>query len=873
MSNYLKKRKYDNFLLNTSYLGPTFTTVGATTLADGVQPFISLRAVVCQPDGKILIAGDFSNIYRGSGKTTVIRLNPDGSEDSAFSKNAVFTSSGAACFGENQTGINLALTSDNYILVTGFNVDYAGNLAMRQFVRIGSDGVLDLPFSNAVSAKTIPFGSFNTTVYSTAYFLDEYYYIAGAFSNYDGGIANYVIKVDAGTGIQDVPFSGNAGLYIDNIVYSVKVQSDEKVLMVGEFTNYITRLNPDGTSDSVFWANVAGKFLSAPTGIYIQSDGKIVVYGGFTTFGGDVSKKYIIRLNSNGTEDTTFTNAITRNGVTPNFNNTVTSYFQDSDSKIYIGGTFTNYGGNFGLSYLVAFNSSLTLNTTFNSNAVTNGASSYFSISSAISTNCMITKSTTGQLIIYGSFNSYKSIDYLNKIIVLNVDGTLDLELSKSISMFGTRARKFHNSLADCAYSTIDDNYVFAGSFAYYGPLNYYFPLASNIGQPSRLLKLDSTGNVNTTFANNQKVGTTSQVFSNGNIASIAMQADGKIVCAGTFTNVRGVSSANYLARINSDGTVDNSFLTNATVSGVAARFSSTLISASLQSDGKILVCGNFLAYTGTGASPYTGINYAVRLNADGTEDRSFTDNAIRSGTVAKFGSTVHISLQLSTGNILFGGQFGTYNSTASLSRLIMVAPDGTIGASQTAFINNAVRYGSAGTAKFGSGFISCMVEQPDGKILIGGSFTNYSITTEGGGISRLVRLNADGTLDTAFVNNACRSGTTAKFTGNIIKINIQDDGKILVSGVFTSYGGLLGISRLIRLNADGTLDSEFSSNASAYKAVTRFSSSVSFCYPANSDTLLVGGAFRNYNEKLTNQWDFNKFDYFVVLNSKGNIK
>ena len=99
---------------------------------------------------------------------------------------------------------------------------------------------------------------------------------------------------------------------------------------------------------------------------------------------------------------------------------------------------------------------------------------------------------------------------------------------------------------------------------------------------------------------------------------------------------------------------------------------------------------------------------------------------------------------------------------------------------------------------------------QPDGKILVGGSFTMLG----GGGTgttraATLGRLNADGSLDTAFNPGAKRTVDT---------MALQPDGKILVGGDFTTLGGggtgTTPRNRIGRLNADGSLDATFNPGA-----------------------------------------------------------
>src|SRR5882762_574832 len=88
---------------------------------------------------------------------------------------------------------------------------------------------------------------------------------------------------------------------------------------------------------------------------------------------------------------------------------------------------------------------------------------------------------------------------------------------------------------------------------------------------------------------------------------------------------------------------------------------------------------------------------------------------------------------------------------------------------------------------------------QPDGKLLVGGQFTSFN------GVPRdqLVRLNADGSVDTTFSAGVTAGGPT------IPSVLVQPDGKVLIGGMFSGINGATRI-RLARVNADGTLDSNF---------------------------------------------------------------
>jgi ribosomal protein L13 len=93
----------------------------------------------------------------------------------------------------------------------------------------------------------------------------------------------------------------------------------------------LSRLNPDGTTDTSFKPNVAGGVFS----IVVQADGKILVGGGFTSIGGQ-PRNNIARLDATtGLADS----------FDPNANNLVVSLAVQMDGKILAGGRFTSIGG------------------------------------------------------------------------------------------------------------------------------------------------------------------------------------------------------------------------------------------------------------------------------------------------------------------------------------------------------------------------------------------------------------------------------------------------------------------------------------------------------------------------------------------------
>jgi uncharacterized delta-60 repeat protein len=818
-----KSKAYDiTYSVNRSVLDTVSKAFNIPSISTIDFRFSSLiNSIAVQSDGKILVGGNFSNYAGQTGKSRLIRLNADGTEDTAFTEAAVRRDGTTANFSNDVRAV--AVQSDGKILVAGNFSNYAGQTGKSFLIRLNADGTEDTAFSaNAVVSGTT--AKFTIGLNSLAVQSDGKILVGGIFSNYAGQTGkSYLIRLNA-DGTEDTAFTEAAvrrdgtTANFSSSINSLTIQSDGKILVGGAFITYagqtgknrLIRLNADGTEDTAFTEaavrrdGATANFSSSVNSMVVQLDEKILIGGDFSNYAGQTGKSYLIRLNADGTEDTAFSEAaVRRSGTTANFIASVLSLALQSDGKILVGGSFTNYAGQIGKSYLIRLNADGTEDTAFSTNAVVSGTTAKFS-----SNVNAIAVQSDGKILVGGFFINYDSA--ASYFVKLNSDGSNDY------------LRPFNNTVFDIATQS-DGKILVGGSFTNY---------AGQTGK-SYLIRLNADGTEDTAFSDNAVVSGTTAKFSS-DVLSIHVQSDGKILVGGLFTSYAGQTGKSRLIRLNADGTEDTAFSTNAVVSGTTAKFSSDVLSIHVQSDGKILLGGSFTNYAGQ-----TGKSRLIRLNADGTEDTAFSTNAVVSGTTAKFSSNVNATAVQSDGKILVGGFFTNYAGQTGKSRLIRLNADGT---EDTAFSTNAVVSGT--TAKFNSSILELVI-QSDGKILVGGSFTNYAGQT---GKSYLIRLNADGTEDTAFSEAAVRrNGTTANFSFSIFALAIQSDGKILVGGNFSNYAGQTGKSYLIRLNADGTEDTAFSTNAVVSGTTAKFNSSILELVIQSDGKILVCGAFTGY--------------------------
>ena len=276
-----------------------------------------------------------------------------------------------------------------------------------------------------------------------------------------------------------------------------------------------------------------------------------------------------------------------------------------------------------------------------------------------------------------------------------------------------------------------------------------------------------------------------------GTAQVIAVQPDGKIVVGGNFAEVAGVPTPHELLRLNADGTVDTAFNVH-----LGAGFDGDVRAVLVQPDGKVLVGGNFTALNGQASTP----DYLVRLNANGTPDTAFNAHL---GT--GFDGYIYSSLVQPDGKIVVGGWFSALNGRSGTpNSFVRLNRDGT---PDTVFNANL----GVGFDRV----VYATALQPNGKLVVGGSFASlagrpstpdYVMRLNANGTPDLA---FDRNLGTGFVQRVY----TDVGDGAAFALAIQPDGRILIGGGFSELNGRASApNTLVRLNASGLVDSSFSS-------------------------------------------------------------
>ena len=463
----------------------------------------------------------------------------------------------------------------------------------------------------------------------------------------------------------------------------------------------------------------AGRIITAAK----QPDGKIIVGGLFANAGG-VTCSNVARFLENGALDPAF--------ALPVVNNAVTEIALQPDGKIIIAGTFTNINGT-ARSRIARLNANGSLDASFN-------------VPGEFNSNILtIAVQSTGSILVGGDFSFFNAAARVN-LARLEPNGALDPSFTSQVGGFGTSVT--HIAVAP------DDNIFVAGNYTQIGGV-----------ARTNLAKLDSDGTVIQEF---------NASISSGTVNETQVLADGKLMIGG---RVSIGPTLIHIARLNYNGTLDNTFAADARINSWVSGFT-------LHPDGRIFVYGSSFMNSSTGE-----IKNLFMLNPTGAVDESFSISSMRNQT-----SFAKVFVQ-ADGKIILVGEFQRINGVARFS-LARVDATGAVDQTYTAYtVTKGFQTGST---------ISTMAFQPDGKILVGGNFVQVA----GKPRRSLARLTADGQLDESF-NQPDILFTENTSTAYLNAIALQPDGKILIAGDFSSVNGQPR-NAMVRLNPDGTLDPSF---------------------------------------------------------------
>jgi uncharacterized delta-60 repeat protein len=519
-------------------------------------PFFSaaLAQTLVQPDGKIILYGGLQ-VTPGVYYKVLCRLFPDGSLDNLFNDNMPVTWNGNFMYpGEPE----IKLQPDGKILLSGhLSVNNSPNI--EKLVRLNTDGTRDPSF------QTSPILGGGLAKFHNL--PDGKILICGFFGKIGNRTHIGLARLNA-DGSTDEAFRFDTVKADEVNVKTLNLLADGKILIAGDFTvvggeyvynaeqvnnvsmqsfGAVVRLNQDGSRDDSFapFTNVFSEISS----LAFQPDGKILISG--TVWNSPIST-YVVRLNADGTVDAGFNRTLFKQS---NADPLIADIAVQADGKILVGGYFFQIG-NLNQYKLARLNQDGTLDETFSYNG-------YYHHIDLIR---KIVVQPDGKILVGG--DPLGSADNAPGLARFNRDGTLDAAFKWN--------RDLRTTYTYDLQTLPDGKILFAGSMGFQIPGNTL---------PRDLYLLNRNGEVETRYNLSQ-------------VSKFLMQADAKIVAQVTDETTYTTS----LKRVFPSGGTDDTFNFTFGSGGSANKLVR-------QTDGKILVAGNFRTINGVRQSGLARLN------------------------------------------------------------------------------------------------------------------------------------------------------------------------------------------------------------------------------------------------------------------------
>lgn len=598
-----------------------------------------IRAVARQMSGKLILGGDFLTAGLDS-VFRIVRLYPNGQRDYTFNTGTGFNSAQSAS--QAYSVFHLLTDSLDRILVAGRMTEYNGQ-AIKSVVRLLPNGTLDTTFNL--------FAPLNGTIHSIKLQNNGKILIAGIFNI--GGYCGLVRVHDDGS--IDTSFSNGTAATGCNDYTQMHIMQDGRICMKGflDDLNFVgvRILTPDGIQDPSFVTRRFDAYSSTPSFLSSDNFGRIIAGGTFMMYG-NLGRNGFVRILPDGTPDSSFHRGYGFNG----------GYIYDvdlmPDGRHVVAGWFSNYN-NFTTYGLAQIHPDGSVDTTFR----------YYGDSAG------------GQPPSYTQ--SFRKVSVLpnGKILVATNQSKL--------------IRLFPNGIRDTTFN------------AQVGYLGFFY---FEVFPDGKIVTITNYSSIGHTIIRLFPDGARDTSFQIGSFAEspeqFAFQPDGKVIVVGgilDYTFNGNTFTANNMLRLNTDGTVDQTFQT-------------TLISANGINVVKVLDDGRILL--GLNAGVLGSAGKVLRVMSNGQPDPTWTARS--------FGKVLAILVQPDGKVVATGsGSCSALNPCGSIIRLLQN------GEYDTAFLASS---GTGYSLQNNSYWpVNDVVFQPDWKVLSVGGFVSYNGTGRNG--------------------------------------------------------------------------------------------------------------------------------------------
>jgi uncharacterized delta-60 repeat protein len=737
----------------------------------GAGVYKPVAAIAVQPDGKILIGGRFSSV-NGMAQGSIARILPDGTLDVTFTSPITFKRDSGFVY-------TITLQGDGKILITGY-FDSLIPDGSNQFARLNPDGSPDESFPDAVASPIL--GQPDGKVVLSENGLVRW--------NSDGSVDPMFHAPLDTTGIWGLAL-GQDGRILVGLQHPGNA---------GATLNSFVRLNPDGSVHKAFPLNVTldGGWTTPQLALLV--DGTALVGGTFTSVSGvprnGLAGLFLDGSSKTGVQFPTPSLAVAEDGGqativierTGASSNAVTVGYSSLNGSAKAGNAFE---ASIGTVQFAPFETVKTIQIPIYDNLAAGTNLQFTLILTNASSGVLLDPGLSTQTVVIHNAQRPGSVDFS---FDPGPNATYDREdtpVLLGVSTFATQAngkillagvfesldgdrftcleRLNSDGSSDASFDVIfppDEGWGVSSSVTLLivqpnaGILaGGDFEQINGVGSP-RVVRLNPDGT---------RDGTFNATSVQGRLGAMALEADGRILCASASSRF---GLANSLLRLHPDGSPDPSFDFGTGADG-------SVTSLLPQPDGKILIAGGFTQVQ------QTSRNGIARLDPEGGLDLSFDPGTAAGSSQVNPGTLVSSIALAPDDRILVLGAFDKFNGIPRFG-LVRLNPDGSV---DPTFSNQTHVETSAGAIAI----------QPDGRILLGGEM----IFDTKIGRTSLARLNPDGTLDRSF--DPGDGATDANGPLEPKKIALQADGHILALGNFYWFDGVPRAG-IVRLHGDPPL-------------------------------------------------------------------
>jgi hypothetical protein len=572
-------------------------------------------------------------------------------------------------------------------------------------------------------------------------------YAGGNFTQAGGVSANRIARFDPATNTWSALGTGsNNGA--NGSVRALAIDGSGRVYAGGTFTEVggvsasrIARFDPASNTWSTLGSGSTNGVSGQVNALAIDAQGSVYVGGVFTQAGSVTGVNRIARFDP-ATNSWSALGTGANNGV----NNDVHALAIDGSGRVYVGGSFTQAGSVTGVNRIARFDPATNSWSTLGSGS-NNGVNSNTSVEA-------LAIDAQGRVYAGGTFTQAGGVT-VNRIARFDPNNSATpwsaLGSGSNIGVSGGSFFVVVNALA------IDGSgRVHVGGF---------FSTAGNVSA-NNVARFDPASNTWSVISASPNNGV------NGSVNVLAIDGSGRVYAGGSFISASNLS-VRRIARFNpaintwSEPGISPDNGVNGSVNALA-----------IDGSGRVYVGGNFDRLGGG-----TSANRIARF-----DPANSTWSALGTGVINGVNADVHALAIDGSGGIYIGGAFtSAFPGGVSASRVVRYNPANQTWSALGTGANNGV-----------NGQVNALAIDPQGRIYVGGSFTQAGSVSA----NRIARFDPN---NSTAPWSALGTGANNGVNGDVRALAIDPQGRVYVGGSFTEAGSVTGVNRIARFDPNNS--------------------------------------------------------------------